>query len=764
MFSVQPMFFKVLLGMILLAGIALLITADPLSLWTPAPGAYDGPGKETRHGAALKKTYSRQRVYPANDRVPRFKTGTWRVLPIRSEKERLLGKPGGEAEQHCQGIARSLSNPKIIYLSHDCGQFWRSVNGGESWQKTRGEGLHVFAGQSVEVDPLRPNVVLAIVDNSWSWMHDDLNGVYRSTDWGDTWTLALHAPTDNSRRYEHNVAFDPASVTGMGASRWYAALYDDDRFTDSRLYRSDDGGETWALLFTFAGASRIYAVQTHPSDGQTVYVAAPSGLLVSVDRGTTFHPLGNLPSGAVSSIAVDPVTPAVIHAVLQGEGLYRSNDGGATFSLAFGSFPAEYVFVNPGFPDVLYLVPSDADFNTIITHDGGKTWIEDMVTAPAPGLGRDSSWKEAIEGAMTGIVPNPRDPGEAVAFSRATIWKTSDGGSVFADSSTLFTGYAASWWNHSIGFDPRNPDSFIFTCADVGMAITHNRGLSFTRCGVDRYRLPIRWSSQHGAAFFSGQIAVTGAGDGWNKKLARTEDGGTTWIIVDDNEASNLFVSFHPAAANVVYAGCRRSFDGGKTFSPIPYLESRNAQIVGFCSSHADTIFAISRSPADTIFRSDDRGDRWIEYSSPGWTFARQDSKPTFAADPVAPDRIYSIDRDGDAAIFTGNGWTGLGVLALAGDQNPRNYVRCIAVDPIRPDIIYAGMHASGIETVWRSTDRGRSWESITDNLPRLPATSLNVNPHSGELLFGSAAGTWILPPPYGNSHGIYDNAVASPR
>ena len=50
----------------------------------------------------------------------------WRVLPIRSEQEFRKGLVGGEAEQHCQGIARSLSKPNIIYLSHDCGQVWKS--------------------------------------------------------------------------------------------------------------------------------------------------------------------------------------------------------------------------------------------------------------------------------------------------------------------------------------------------------------------------------------------------------------------------------------------------------------------------------------------------------------------------------------------------------------------------------------------------------------------------------------------------------------
>ena len=55
----------------------------------------------------------------------------WRVMPVRSEEEYRMGRPGGESEQHNHGIARSLSNPEIIYLSHDCGQIWRSMDAGE---------------------------------------------------------------------------------------------------------------------------------------------------------------------------------------------------------------------------------------------------------------------------------------------------------------------------------------------------------------------------------------------------------------------------------------------------------------------------------------------------------------------------------------------------------------------------------------------------------------------------------------------------------
>ena len=44
--------------------------------------------------------------------------------------------------------------------------------------------------------------------------------------------------------------------------------------------------------------------------------------------------------------------------------------------------------------------------------------------------------------------------------------------------------------------------------------------------------------------------------------------------------------------SGLVYAGYRRSVDGGRTFSPIPFLQSRDAQIIGFCVADADTVYA----------------------------------------------------------------------------------------------------------------------------------------------------------------------------
>ena len=152
----------------------------------------------------------------------------WRVMPIRSEEEFNLGMIGGEATQHMHGTARSPSNPDIIYMSHDCAHVWKSTNAGDSWKKTLGINLSLVSGQSIEVDPVNPDIVFVVVAYIRNRLTKGYEGVYRSKDGGDTWEFVLPAETNfiNSG-YKHNIAYDPTSATSAtasGAKRWYAAF------------------------------------------------------------------------------------------------------------------------------------------------------------------------------------------------------------------------------------------------------------------------------------------------------------------------------------------------------------------------------------------------------------------------------------------------------------------------------------------------------------------------------------------------------------
>ena len=699
----------------------------------------------------------------------------WRQMPVRSQEEYNLGMIGGENTQHMHGTARSESHPDVIYMAHDCAQTWRSSDAGATWQKSLCRGMNLNAAQSIEVDPLDPDIVFCIVDDSYNYFMPSFQGLYRSTNGGDNWTLVLQKTSQQTRMYQHCVDFDPASKTATRALRWYAAMADDDpnpdtggytASPDAAIYRSEDGGDSWQKGASLPHHYPLYAIHCHPTDGQTVYVCADEGLFVSTDRGATLQPLGNLPSGQVSSLAINPQDPDEMWAVVRGTGLYHSTDGGTTFALA-RSFDAMFIFLNPGHPNVLYLVKQGSPGQSEVSSSGGASWTAVTVTPP-PGLGRE--WKTSMRGAMTGVVPDPRDPNKAVAYFNAEFWKTEDAGRHWTDSSTFFTGYAASWWADGWAFDVADPDRWVMFCCDVSTIKTTTNGDWFSR-----HRVPYEWYSQRpqlipGIGCYAGDIQpiagspiiVAAAGMYWNNKLIRTADDGTTWSIVCDDIRKYLFVGFHPDEPTLCFSENMRSTDAGLSWQPMTGLTALNASayVVGLCRAQPDTLYATDPG-SGRIYRSDDRGTSWRLYVDASWSFRPFDSKPTIAVHPTDPDVILTLDNYGDLARYNGAYWHSMGVLDAAGGPGPyRNFVRLVAVDPRHPEVIYASMFAPGLPCVFRSTDGGTSWQDITLNLPHAGSGSMYVNPYTGELLHGSAYGTWVYPPPYEGPTPLYDKLI----
>ncbi|NIA22256.1 MAG: hypothetical protein GWP05_09915, partial [Anaerolineaceae bacterium] len=163
------------------------------------------------------------------------------------------------------------------------------------------------------------------------------------------------------------------------------------------------------------------------------------------------------------------------------------------------------------------------------------------------------------------------------------------------------------------------------------------------------------------------------------------------------------------------------------------------------------------RDPSrDKILRSDDRGQNWRVYADVSWTFTGMDSKPTFAVHPTDPNKVYTLDSQRDLAVFDGTTWRSLGVMALAGGQQYGNFVRAVALDPRHPEIIYAETHTAGLPYIFRSTDSGATWANISENLSQCGGGTIAVNPHTGDLLHGSAFGTWVYPPPYDSPQALY--------
>ncbi len=682
--------------------------------------------------------------------------GNWRPLPIRSQHEYNQNLYGGEAEQHPHSIARSLNHPDYIYLSHDVGGAWRSTDAGDTWQKCLDVGLYLPFGQSIQVDPNDPNIVFLVVDNSYNYLAAEFEGLYRSRDGGDNWEFVLPTKTNYNggaqRAYRHNIDYDLSSCVDDGpATRWYVA------FPQNGLFRSNDSGASWTKVSALTSHSVVYGVYCHPTDSSTVYLCSEDGLFVSTSQGADLHKLGDLPGGSVTSIAINPQQSNDMIVTVRDNGLYKSTNAGENFTL-LKQHPAARVVMNHGFPHKFYLIGLNQ--NSITSDDGGETWNNFGSVTTFPGLGRETGWRRWIDGDLSGLVTNAKDQNEAVAFSRATLFKTTTGGASFDESATGFTGNAWSWWNGAAAFDRMDANRFAFFNNDVGMKITLTCGNYF-----EPNTNPNTWSwYQAGLVGWLGayagdfqpldgsKVIVASVGDYFKTQLMRTANNGKSWTLVTqgaEQEDMNLFISFHPNAPEIVYAGNKISHDAGKTFSFINFPSSySHPTLVGMCNNVPDVIFAMD-SDRRAILRSQDRGETWEDYAKPGWRFIRLDNLPTFAADPFDPDKIYTLDKNFDLAMYDGSTWTSLNVLDLADGHSSSNFVRTVAVDPNVPGILYAGMFENGISCIFRSTDAGESWEDITDNLPRNCMSAMAVNPHTGDLYKGSCIGTWIYPAPY---------------
>ena len=180
-------------------------------------------------------------------------------------------------------------------------------------------------------------------------------GVIRTTDGGATWTRIGLADADL-----HAMAVSPADP-----ERLYG-------FWRGQVLRSDDGGARWSpqAAITVAGFG------PHPTDRDVVYAASGNSLQQSVDGGTTWAILAPMPA---LGVAVDPTSPSTLYVGTRDD-VRISDDAGATWRSVTmpGGGGAAYFATRAATPGLVYAASYQKGIYR--SEDGGATW--DVVLAP----------------------------------------------------------------------------------------------------------------------------------------------------------------------------------------------------------------------------------------------------------------------------------------------------------------------------------------------------------------------------------------------
>ena len=269
-----------------------------------------------------------------------------------------------------RGIAFDPRDPRRVYVGSIWGGgLFRSEDGGKHWQR-RKFGPTDITVYGVAVDP---------VDHSVYAASNNGNGLWKSTDYGNTFTRIDRAPNAPAGVYlglsGHTVTVDPHR---------HRTVYLPDDGDVAGLWRSQDAGKTWVEVDS---SDYFQSVTVDPTDSSVVYASALGlggyAVLKSIDGGATFVPKSvGLPAGEPPAntgfLQVDPQQPSVLYLGTEASGLFKSIDAAETWfpiNLGLGGdthydVSISGLVMDPESPDTLYA--ATAYHSVYKTSTGGR--------------------------------------------------------------------------------------------------------------------------------------------------------------------------------------------------------------------------------------------------------------------------------------------------------------------------------------------------------------------------------------------------------
>ena len=361
------------------------------------------------------------------------------------------------------------SNPATYYVAAAGGGVWKTTDGGTTFKPVFDDQPTQNIG-AVAVCQGKPDVVYVGTGegnprNSVSWG----SGVYRSTDAGKTWTHCGLADTHHIGRVAvHPTNPDIAYVAALGH------VWGPNK--ERGLFKTADGGKTWACVKYIDENTGFVDVQMDPSDPDTLYAAAwpvrrdafaggspvkqtgaTGGLFKTTDGGKTWDRMaGGLPEKVGygrCGLAVYAKDPKVVYAVVQ-----TSETTGALSNLGQPATPV----TKDGKPGTPGKVETGGVFRS---EDKGQTWkkVNDLVPRPFY-YGQ--------------IRIDPSDDNRVYVLG-VQFFSSSDGGQSFTViGRTIHADHHALWINPKDGQHLIvGNDGGLYTSRDRGQTFAANRGL-----------------------------------------------------------------------------------------------------------------------------------------------------------------------------------------------------------------------------------------------------------------------------------------------
>lgn len=221
--------------------------------------------------------------------------------------------------------------------------------------------------QQIVLDPTANHVAYAVGSDT-----NHTPYVFKSFDGGQTWASASNGLG----------SFDvfAAAISRSNPQVVYIGGYNTVSRVDA-VYQSTNAGATWVQVAPNLGDLSVQALAVDPSTERTVYLGTNHGIYKSTDGGTTFSVLATMATRNVHALAIDRSTAQTLYAGTDPStdpGVWKSADGGSTWSQISGGLPGSSgVFVlalDPTSSGTIYAGVGSSPYSLWKTTNTGQTW------------------------------------------------------------------------------------------------------------------------------------------------------------------------------------------------------------------------------------------------------------------------------------------------------------------------------------------------------------------------------------------------------
>lgn len=471
---------------------------------------------------------------------------------------------------------------------------------------------------------------------------------------------------------------------------------------------------------------------------RTIYIGTfGGGILKSTDHGQTFLPANTgLPSLDITSIAMNPRNANHLVAGTGGNGIVRTVDGGASWTVSSGSGPLPvFLAVDPINSDVFY-----AGYGV-----GNTAAIQKSVNGGADWVKADSGIRAGTT--VWSIVPDPNEPGVVYAGTgNAGGFKSTNSG-----TSWLPMPIQPVVW--ALAVDPRDSRIVYAGVNGDGVFKSTDAGATFARAGSPEAGVVLALvvdptdSSHLYAGTISGGVAMsTDGGATWRKTSVR--DGIIVSLSILTDGTTYVGTAFDGAFVSRHDRGRRRAETGDEDRPPRS-AKSKNEhqfyQIAGneLRAINSQNVYSITVDPLDSrhlILGSNDGGligsmDGGVTWKDVGKGLLSRSPRKAVYSQKI-PGRIWVGSFEGGGLYSSDDNGAQWNRHAFG---SPGIYVWTVEVDP-HSGAIYAGTKGEGL---WRSIDGGSTFSRIDGGtIPQVRYVAFDpVTP--GRIIVASISGIW---------------------